>query len=127
MQPFPAYDSLIVTGQQLLYIDGRDVFKHENKRDLASSTTVQAATYDSGQPKRKKKRRPKPLPSVVDLDDEGNGQYVNFDLESALSGESPGIYFKRVDIVQYAGIYKTNPEALPYCLRNKVYLILFLS
>jgi hypothetical protein len=94
MQPFPAYDSLIVTGQQFLYIDGRDVFKHENKRDLALSTTVQAATYDSGQPKRKKKRRPKPLPSVVDLDDEGNGQYVNFDLESALSGESPGIYFK---------------------------------
>ncbi|XP_045023410.1 uncharacterized protein LOC123467611 isoform X2 [Daphnia magna] len=49
-----------------------------------------------------------PLPPVINLDDEGNCLYVHFGLENALCGDS-------------VGIYRTNPEALPFCLRNKIY------
>lgn len=118
-QPLPAYDSLPATGQQLLYIDGRDVVNQISAQTLTSSQTPSSTE----QPTRKKKRKPMPLPPVVNLDDEGNCQYVHFGLENALCGDSVGIYFKHADILQYGGIYRTNPEALPFCLRNKVIFV----
>ena len=123
-QPLPAYDSLPTTGQQLLYIDGRDVIEQDKLRSSQISTSSLAPSSSrstSGQPTRKKQRKPMPLPAVIALDEEGNGQYVHFGLESALCGDSVGIYFKHADIMQYAAIYRTNPEALPFCLRDKVF------
>ena len=64
-----------------------------------------------------------PLPPVINLDDEGNCQYVLFGLENALCGNSVGIYLKHADILQDAGIYWTNPEALSFCLRNKIIFV----
>ena len=118
-KPLPAYDSFPATGQQLLYIDGRDVVNQRSAQTLTSSQTPSSTE----QPTRKKKRKPMPLPPVINLDDEDNCRYVHFGLENALCGDSVGIYFKHADILQYAGIYRTNPEALPFCLRNKVILV----
>jgi hypothetical protein len=50
-QPLPAYDSLPATGQQLLYIDGRDVVNQRNAQTLTSSQTPSSTE----QPTRKKR------------------------------------------------------------------------
>jgi hypothetical protein len=50
------------------------------------------------------------------------GKYVHFGLEAALKGESPGLYFKQADVIQYAGLFTTNPELVHSAMRNKVLL-----
>ncbi len=64
------------------------------------------------------------LPPVVDLDNKGNGRYTHFGLECALAGDSPGLYHRHADLLQYAAIYKTNPKALPLSIRRKVHICL---
>ena len=63
-------------------------------------------------------------PIAVDLDNKGNGRYTHFGLECALAGDSPGLYHHHADLLQYAGIYKTNPKALPLSIRRKVHICL---
>ena len=48
------------------------------------------------------------------------GKYVHFGLELALMGNSPGIYFKHADLIQYAAIFATNPELVHDELKQKV-------
>ncbi len=64
------------------------------------------------------------LPTSVDLPD-GRGKtikYMHFGLEAALRGESPGLYFKNSNLLQYASMYATNPRLLPACVREQVIL-----
>lgn len=103
-----------------------------NESDVNKDTTVtnteakkvSANTEkDKTKTKKKKKKRPLPLPPVTNLD--GGGQYMHFGLESALAGESPGLYFKHADLLQFAQIYITSPELLPSRIRKKVFDLLF--
>ncbi len=70
-------------------------------------------------------RKKHSLPPVINLDNEGNGRYTHFGLESALAGESPEEYFHHADLLQYAAIYKSNPNALPPSIRKKVLFFIF--
>lgn len=60
---------------------------------------------------------PFPLLITEDLPDGlGNvAKYIHFGLKSALKVDSPGLYFKKSTILQYASIYKTNPELQTVC------------
>lgn len=53
---------------------------------------------------------------------ENGGKYIHYGLESALMGESPGVYSRDGNIFQYAVIYKTNPELVPDAIRDQVQL-----
>lgn len=84
-----------------MFIDGRDM-----PQPFATSENTTSKKY--------------PLPPVIDLNINGNGRYCHFGLENALSGISPGSYFHNSDLLQYATIFKTNPECIPICIRKKV-------
>lgn len=47
-------------------------------------------------------------------------KYMHFGLESALRGESPGLYFKHSNLLQYASIYAMNPRLVPASVRKQV-------
>lgn len=68
--------------------------------------------------KKKKRKRTLPLPAARVI--EGFGSYVHFGLESALLGNSPGLYFKNAELVMFASIYQENPDYIHMELRNKV-------
>ncbi|XP_045032088.1 uncharacterized protein LOC123474226 [Daphnia magna] len=120
-KPLPDYDCLPSTGEQLLHIDGRDFvgLSSDMEATLDEENNVQEETSTDNQPLRRKKN---PLPGTVDLHD-GYGnvvKYMHFGLESALKGDSPGLYFKHSNLLQYASIYATKPELLPDSIRKKI-------
>lgn len=70
----------------------------------------------------KKKKRPAKFLEAIDF---GNGgKYIHFGIESALLGESPGLYFKDANIIQCAQIYKLSPDLLPKSVKDKVYCLI---
>ncbi|KZS03094.1 Uncharacterized protein APZ42_034264 [Daphnia magna] len=101
------YDTLPSSGKQLMFIDGRDM-------PQPSTTSLAPDSTNIGN------RKKHPLPPVINLDNEGNGRYTHFGLESALAGDSPGVYFHHADLLQYADIYQSNPNALPPSIRKKI-------
>ncbi|KAK4027348.1 hypothetical protein OUZ56_016358 [Daphnia magna] len=50
----------------------------------------------------------------------GNGRYTHFGLETAQAGDSPVAYFSNADSLQYAAIFKTNPNALPLSIQKRL-------
>ncbi len=47
--------------------------------------------------------------------------YIHFVLESALLGNSPGLYYKNAELIMFASIFKQNPEYIYSELRAKVF------
>jgi hypothetical protein len=51
------------------------------------------------------------------------GKYVHFGLEAGIAGDSPGIYHKYADLLQYIPIYNEDVSFLPECIKSKVSFI----
>jgi hypothetical protein len=124
-RPEPCYDSLPSTGKGLLPVSGEDVpkFKIPKVVDTDEETDYEMNRIAVGQnieDQPRKKKRPLPMPKPVDF--ENGGKYIHYGLESALMGESPGLYSRDANIFQYATIYKNNPELVPDAIKSQVIL-----
>lgn len=94
------------------------ISSHETENVINSATNP--TDINGKKAKKKVKRRPVKLQPVIEMDN--GGKLIYFGLESALSGDSPGIVFKHADLLQFVNIYKEDPQLLPECLRSKVIL-----
>jgi len=125
-KPDPCYDSLPSEGKNLLKIDGRDYPVYSRPTELPQNPIQvlqpvpppgpQTPTPDN--PAKKKRKRPPPVQPTIKVGE--SGEYCHFGLENSLLGDSPGLYFKYAQIVQFAAIYKINPQLLPKPIRDQV-------
>ena len=59
------------------------------------------------------------LPAAINVK---GGKYFHFGIETALNGQSPGVFhFNNRDLFEYLEIHKKYPTLLPFPLRRKVY------
>ena len=49
-----------------------------------------------------------------------NGKYLHYGLESALSGNSPGVYHRHALMTEFAKLFKSKVEVVPHPIRRKV-------
>lgn len=142
-KPEPCYDSLPYTGKGLLPVSGSDIPKYEiptpvdegeetqeesSEEEIEGDIESNEENMDCNEPpaaesanlipRKKKKKRPVPKPKPIEF--ENGGKYIHFGLESALMGESAGVYSRDANLLQFAHIYKTNPELVPDAIRAQV-------
>jgi hypothetical protein len=91
---------------------------NEGNMDCNEPLQIEAAESVNLIPIKKKKKRPVPKPKPIEF--ENGGKYIHFGLESALMGESAGVYSSDANLLQFAHIYKTNPELVPDAIRAQV-------
>ncbi|EFX70531.1 hypothetical protein DAPPUDRAFT_112645 [Daphnia pulex] len=91
-EPEANYSMLPNTGKELVKIDGLD-----------------------WQPNETETSRKLPLASPV-----GDGKYLHFGLESALSGTSPGIVYRDADLFQFVNVYVDDPHLLPKTIEKRI-------
>ena len=111
-KPEADYDALPHTAEQLVWIDGSDVTRH----DVFSSPSEEI-TSDL------KNRNKLPEPKVFQC----GGKYLHYGLEVGITGKSAGVLYKDATLLQYIPIYKEDPAFLPRCIRTKVVVMICLS
>lgn len=113
-KPLVDYETLPSTGKALLVIDGNDV-RHQ-QLSVETQEDIPPAVRPT-KPRQSKKRPPR-IFRAVEFGD--GGSYIHFGIETAILGDSPGLYFKDANIIQFAHLNKISPDLIPKAVKEKV-------
>ncbi|XP_045027910.1 uncharacterized protein LOC123471079 isoform X1 [Daphnia magna] len=87
----------------------------------AARSDASAGVPDEGIDFRRERRPVRKLsPVIYHLDDKGEAKYVHFGLENGITRDSPGVFFKHAELIQYASIYKKHQDILPPSITKKI-------
>ncbi|KAK4009705.1 hypothetical protein OUZ56_018851 [Daphnia magna] len=106
-RPAIDYDTLPTTGEQLLRVESSKAFIERVVlpnivEDEEAEITVDSYRIYNGSPS------------------PGEAKYVHFGLENGITRDSPGVFFKHAELIQYASIYKKHQDILPPSITKKI-------